>query len=569
MNLVLFTGGSGNANLIRYLKTLSYVNLSLLINGYDDGLSTGTIRNANYGMLGPSDYRKNFTYILDDYSESNKKVKQIFDYRISTEESKQILQSRESFIDSIASSSVLEESSRNFIRTYLRMGLDKLLDHTQNLNLLNDFSVGNIIIGGLYGQTGDFNSALYKLTDFFDLNARLINVSVDDDSKLVAFDSHSDFMSNEENIVNYDGTKPLKDFFLLPLDTISELVDQKNYSYEEIRKMGVIPNISESAKHAINNADLILFGSGTLFSSLLPSYRICKQVLSESKAKKVLIVNNDYDNDIRNITLNQYVDLNLKELGSDHYEYFDRIMVDKRSVIVNASKSDNYPNIIETPVMDQNRKHSGYYLWKNIVRSLDRDEGICQVKIIFPKNTEKEVVDLYRTEIEEFNSKTYSEIRFEIDGEKTTKKANYFLILDTSGKINLHDIITWIKLARIFNYSTIFGYRFFSRRQLILSFKKKLVESRVTYLLSLMIANFVSLVYAIRFFKFKADPLSGIYLIRSEFDFEYTDVPEFLKFINKNQIEILSLPITYRTFKNVNYLKKAKTIFRNIVRLFY
>lgn len=569
MNLVLFTGGSGNANLIRYLKTLSFVNLSLLINGYDDGLSTGTIRSANYGMLGPSDFRKNFSYILDDYSDSNRRVKQIFDHRITSSESKQILESKESFIDDIVSSSVLEDSGKQFISKYLRTGLDNLLEHTEDLNLLNDFSVGNIIIGGLYELNGDFNSALHELTDFFDLNARLINVSIDDDSKLVAFDSDSNFISNEVNIVNYDGSRPLKDFFLLPLEIISKLNDQKNYSTDEIRKLSDIPKISTSAKNAIKNADLILFGSGTLFSSLLPSYRICKDVLNESKAKKVLIINNEFDNDIRNISLNQYIDLNLKELGSKQYEYFDRIIVDKDSAIVNPSKSDNYPNVVVTGVMDQNRKHNGYYLWKNIVRSLDRNEGICLVKIIFPKSAENGTVEIYRNEIDEFNKKTYSEIRFEIDGETTNNKVNYYLILDTSGKINLHEIITWVKMARIFNFSLVFGYRFFSRRQLILSFKKKLVETRFTYLFSLLVANVVSLIYAIRFFSFKSDPLSGIYLIRSDYDFQYTGVPEFLKFINKNQIEILSLPITYRTFKNVDYLKKAKTLLRNIVKLFF
>lgn len=68
MNVVLFTGGRGNFNLIRYIQDLSYVNLSLLINGYDDGLSTATIRSANAGMLGPSDFRKNFTTILDSFT---------------------------------------------------------------------------------------------------------------------------------------------------------------------------------------------------------------------------------------------------------------------------------------------------------------------------------------------------------------------------------------------------------------------------------------------------------------------------------------------------------------------
>lgn len=58
--------------------------------------------------------------------------------------------------------------------------------------------MGNIIIGGLYEHTKDFNAALAMLTDFFDLNARLINVSVDQKCKLVAFDEEGTFIDSEE-----------------------------------------------------------------------------------------------------------------------------------------------------------------------------------------------------------------------------------------------------------------------------------------------------------------------------------------------------------------------------------
>ena len=51
-------------NLINHLKEISNVELFLLINGYDDGLSTGIARRALGKMLGPSDFRKNITYIL-------------------------------------------------------------------------------------------------------------------------------------------------------------------------------------------------------------------------------------------------------------------------------------------------------------------------------------------------------------------------------------------------------------------------------------------------------------------------------------------------------------------------
>ena len=98
MNVVVFTGGNGNANLIKHLKGLSYVKLSLLINGYDDGLSTGVIRSANQGMLGPSDYRKNFTYILDDFTDYNRNLKKLFEHRLSEEETRILLHNPVSLI---------------------------------------------------------------------------------------------------------------------------------------------------------------------------------------------------------------------------------------------------------------------------------------------------------------------------------------------------------------------------------------------------------------------------------------------------------------------------------------
>ena len=59
--IVLFCGGRGSATIIRALLRQSDVELTLLVNAYDDGLSTGALRNFIPGMLGPSDFRKNLS----------------------------------------------------------------------------------------------------------------------------------------------------------------------------------------------------------------------------------------------------------------------------------------------------------------------------------------------------------------------------------------------------------------------------------------------------------------------------------------------------------------------------
>ena len=62
IKVALFCGGRGSATLIRELLRWPNVKLTLLVNAYDDGLSTGALRSFIPGMLGPSDFRKNLSW---------------------------------------------------------------------------------------------------------------------------------------------------------------------------------------------------------------------------------------------------------------------------------------------------------------------------------------------------------------------------------------------------------------------------------------------------------------------------------------------------------------------------
>ena len=59
LNVVLFSGGRGSRVLSKDLITNPRVNLTIAINGYDDGASTGEVRRFLKDSLGPSDFRKN------------------------------------------------------------------------------------------------------------------------------------------------------------------------------------------------------------------------------------------------------------------------------------------------------------------------------------------------------------------------------------------------------------------------------------------------------------------------------------------------------------------------------
>ena len=75
INISIFTGGSGNVELINSLaqlqKKLKNLKINLLINGYDNGKSTGFLRDLFPGLLGPSDFRKNCSNLITGYDEEN------------------------------------------------------------------------------------------------------------------------------------------------------------------------------------------------------------------------------------------------------------------------------------------------------------------------------------------------------------------------------------------------------------------------------------------------------------------------------------------------------------------
>ena len=88
VRITLFCGGRGSATIIRALLRRSDVDLTLLVNAYDDGFSTGSLRNFIPGMLGPSDFRKNLSYLFGNYSQSQYALKSLMEYRLPGETEK-------------------------------------------------------------------------------------------------------------------------------------------------------------------------------------------------------------------------------------------------------------------------------------------------------------------------------------------------------------------------------------------------------------------------------------------------------------------------------------------------
>src|ERR1700730_6533535 len=79
---VLFSGGSGTGSLTEALLKQSQVSLTILINAYDDGHSTGRLRRFVPGMLGPSDVRKNVNRLMPVGDACYRALRQLSDLRL-------------------------------------------------------------------------------------------------------------------------------------------------------------------------------------------------------------------------------------------------------------------------------------------------------------------------------------------------------------------------------------------------------------------------------------------------------------------------------------------------------
>ena len=335
VNICLFCGGRGSATLIRALLRRPEVNLSLLVNAYDDGLSTGALRDFVPGMLGPSDFRKNLSYLLDLYSAEQYALQKLIEFRMPDDFSGEDLNNLRRFVDkgevhglraSIAELiSAIDEKTRDRIRALLGhffQFYDKRIKETSFEFV--DCSLGNLIFAGAFLEQGnDFNEAARLMAELAGSRSRLINVSNGAALTLVALKADGQLLPREAMIVGPQSAVPILDLYFMACEPdAASWMKVANGTIEEkrawLRAHEVPAEPSEPAVAALQQADVIIYGPGTQHSSLLPSYLIASEaILSSPATVKALVVNIQQDHDIQAITATDLVDKVLQCLGDE------------------------------------------------------------------------------------------------------------------------------------------------------------------------------------------------------------------------------------------------------------
>lgn len=280
MNIVILAGGKGSLQLQQGIKeffnSVSNINVDVLINAFDDGLSTGLVRKVYDGkILGPSDLRKNQT-LRHEHLYGNTSLLDFLNIRCTmpVEDLQEYICSEIDKLHNVSYSNILY----NGVRAYFNNPKHADIEY-------NDFSISNIIYAGLAGDDD------YSLSAAGDLMAQALsiknNVVIANDESLFlrAYTKYGNHLIKDEYNIDVwdDKSDPIDRIFL-----VDHLGNEK------------IPVLNEKSINLLKNADIIISSSGTQWTSIIPTYIFegFREAYESSTAKKYLIMNRSQDKDM-------------------------------------------------------------------------------------------------------------------------------------------------------------------------------------------------------------------------------------------------------------------------------
>ena len=301
VSVVLFSGGRGSDVLTRQLIGHPDVALTIAINGYDDGASTGEVRRFLGDSLGPSDFRKNAARAARETGSCPAGLIELLDKRLpdpcSREDALQAL-------EGVAIAGGPEMRLRvDAVRRELESGRPFEF---------SDCATGNLVFAGSYLLRGRrFNDAVDDYCRLLGLPAGLIdNVTDGTNAFLVALERDRGLLVSEAEIVDAKQQNRISDVFLIdrPLSeddrtALAKLPKEECAKWLQARSKAM--PLNPRVRERIAAADLIIYAPGTQHSSLFPSYLtsdLSRAIASNLTAIKLLVTNIQADAEISGST---------------------------------------------------------------------------------------------------------------------------------------------------------------------------------------------------------------------------------------------------------------------------
>lgn len=319
INVVSFNGGRGARNLIPSLVSMEGVNLTSIVNAYDDGKSTGILRSF-FKMLGPSDIRKVQETLVPKSLPDYEGIIKLYEYRypVAADRSsilEEIRKFASRMTDNIAGVTITDPLIKQTLQHFLLKFYNgvHIIEKAENKELsFTDCSIMNLIYAGAFLATGgNFEEATIRIGKLFRLRGNVLPTNLED-KKLVAIREDGTILYSEAEIVELRSNVRIKKIYLLDAypdkNVVSNMttVEAEEYFETMNRQVSITPQV----KRSIADADIIIYSSGTQHSSLYPSYMtigLTDAIVANKKAMKVFVTNIGEDYETPSYTANDFL----------------------------------------------------------------------------------------------------------------------------------------------------------------------------------------------------------------------------------------------------------------------
>ena len=301
LNVVVLNGGRGAASLIPALLDRPGLNVTSIVNAYDDGKSTGEIRRF-FNMLGPSDIRKVQSLMLPEGND-RAVAEALFDARFPLDVDRDALlanfgrfvEGGDTLAGIIVEDPVLAGVLRRFVAQFTTTLA--LIEKVRGERFdFADCSLMNCLYAGAYLASGrDMERTTRTIDRLFRLRGTVLPNSVEN-KWLAAVRQNGEVLRCEADIVELRSNVLIDNIYLL--DTVLEqgsferLENAEQRLYLDRHHAPAIA--SAGVRLALAQADIIVYSAGTQHSSLYPTYMsrgLPETIARNRSALKVFVTN--------------------------------------------------------------------------------------------------------------------------------------------------------------------------------------------------------------------------------------------------------------------------------------
>ena len=234
-NICVFSGGRGTAYIYKSLVGVDGVNLTFIINGYDSGLSTGRVRWAIDGMLGPSDFRKTTSSILIASNNiQDQTIGSILEYRAGDSfygnDFLSIFSGEERAITWLGKNYPLADIERV---SYIISSVNTFLASIEKSEFdFDNFAIGNAVIAGAFIEANkSFNTAISTVTSKLlpKGSPKILNITSGEDLWLAAVTETNHLAIDEGTIASIRPPSAINELLLLNRDVTNHYWSEQHW----------------------------------------------------------------------------------------------------------------------------------------------------------------------------------------------------------------------------------------------------------------------------------------------------------------------------------------------------